>query len=79
MAGKIVWVGHEISDEHRRYIKDGTMALAIDQDPDGQAISALQHLLHACGVVDEAAPAEGNEFRLYMAENLRKTGYLPES
>ncbi|MFP6560487.1 LacI family DNA-binding transcriptional regulator [Paraburkholderia sp. B3] len=79
VAGKIVWVGHEISDEHRRYIEDGTMDLAIDQDPDGQAISALQHLLHACGVVDEAPPAEGNEFRLYMSENLRKTGYLPES
>ena len=74
---KIVWVGHEMSDEHRRYLEEGTMDVAIDQDPDGQAISALQHLLHACGVVDEAPPGEANEFRLYMAENLRRSAYLP--
>jgi LacI family transcriptional regulator len=72
-----VWVGHEMSDEHRRYLEEGAMDVAIDQDPDGQAISALQHLLHACGVVNEAPPGEANEFRLYMAENLRRSAYLP--
>ncbi|WP_413195219.1 LacI family DNA-binding transcriptional regulator [Pararobbsia alpina] len=76
-AGRIVWVGHEMSDEHRRYIEEGTMDVAIDQDPDGQAISALQHLLHACGVVDEAPPGDTNEFRLYMSENIRRNAYLP--
>jgi LacI family transcriptional regulator len=76
-AGSIVWVGHEMSDEHRLYIEQHIMDLAIDQDPDGQAISALQHLLHACGVVEEAPSARPNEFRLYCAENVRRSAYLP--
>jgi LacI family transcriptional regulator len=76
-AGKVVWVGHEISDEHRLYIEQHAMDLAIDQDPDGQVISALQHLLHACGVVEEAPPSGPNEFRLYCAENVRHSAYLP--
>ena len=75
-AGKVVWVTHEMSDDHRTYIEQGTLDLVIDQDPDGQAISALQHLLHACGVV-ECSPPEGvTEFRLYCAENIRRSAYL---
>ena len=53
------------------------MDLAIDQDPDGQVLSAMQHLLHACGYLD-AAPAGGpTEFRLFCAENLTARPYLP--
>ncbi|MFP3802333.1 substrate-binding domain-containing protein, partial [Paraburkholderia sp. SIMBA_027] len=38
-AGRVVWVGHEMIDLHRTYIEAGSMDIAIDQDPDGQAIS----------------------------------------
>ncbi len=76
-AGKVVWIAHEMSDEHRQYIEQGILDVAIDQDPDGQAISALQHLLHACGVVERAPPEGMNEFRLYCAENVRRAVYLP--
>lgn len=75
--GKVMWVTHEISDDHRQYIENGALDLAIDQDPDGQAILALQNLLHACGAVEHAPLAQGpNEFRLYCRENLRKSIYL---
>ena len=75
-AHDVVWVGHELSDEHRELLALGHLDLAIDQDPDGQVLSAVQHLLHACGYLD-AAPAGGpNEFRLFCAENLPARPYL---
>jgi len=76
--GDVVWVGHELSDEHRELLARGTMDLAIDQDPDGQVLSAMQHLLHACGYLDRAPAAGPNEFRLFCAENLPPRRYLDE-
>ncbi|MFC0397646.1 LacI family DNA-binding transcriptional regulator [Paraburkholderia rhizosphaerae] len=75
-AGKVIWVGHEMLDQHRAYIDAGVMDIVIDQDPDGQVISALQHVLHACGVVDEAPRAAPVEFRVFCSANVRGTGYL---
>jgi LacI family transcriptional regulator len=66
-------------DRHRQYIEAGTMDVAIDQDPDGQVISALQHVLHACGVVEDAPPAGPVEFRIFCPANVRRSAYLPLS
>lgn len=62
------WIGHELSDDHRQYLKDGSMDVVIDQDPDRQAVDALQHVLATPGT-PSARPSRG-EFRLYLAENL---------
>ena len=79
-AGKVCWVTHEMSDDHRQYMQQGTLDLVIDQDPDNQIITALQHLLFACGVVEKDPLANSAcEFKLYFAENLRETPYLPET
>jgi LacI family transcriptional regulator len=75
-AERPVWVGHELSDEHRTLLHLGLLDLVIDQDPDGQIASALHHLLHASGHVEQPAPAEPNEFRLFCAENIRGGPYL---
>jgi LacI family transcriptional regulator len=75
-AERPVWVGHELSDEHRTLLRLGLLDLVIDQDPDGQIASALHHLLHASGHVGQPAPAEPNEFRLFCAENIRGGPYL---
>ncbi len=75
-AGEVVWVGHEMLDEHRQCIERGIMDLAIDQDPDGQVLSALQHVLHACGVIDEIPQGEPVEFRLFCSANVRQAPYL---
>jgi len=77
-AREVVWVGHEMLDLHRGYIEAGIMDIAIDQDPDGQVIAALQHALHACGVVDTAPRAEPVEFRVFCAANVRHSSYLSE-
>jgi LacI family transcriptional regulator len=76
LGGRLRWVGHEMSDDHRQYMEQGLLDLAIDQDPDGQVISALQHLLHACGVLERPPRAGPPEFRLYCRENLRAGKYL---
>lgn len=77
-AGKVVWVGHEMLDHHRRYIEHGTMDIVIDQDPDGQVVSALQHVLNACGVVDAPSPPGPVEFRVFCSANVRRGAYLVE-
>jgi LacI family transcriptional regulator, galactose operon repressor len=76
-VGKVVWIGHEMLDEHRAYIEEGAMDLVIDQDPDAQVISALQHMLHACGVLDVPPPVGPVEFGIFCLANVRQSPYLP--
>ena len=78
-AGQVVWIGHELSDEHRRWLKLGVMDLVIDQDPDGQVMSGMQHLLFENKWLDQKPPGGPNEFRLFCAENLPSQPYLPSS
>ena len=74
---KVCWVTHEISDDHRLYMQQGLLDVVIDQDPDTQAIRALQHVLAALEMApaDAAASAAG-EFRLYLPENMGQQPYL---
>ena len=75
---RTVWIGHELSDEHRRYLIDGTMDLVIDQDPDGQILSGMQYLLHANKWREQLPPAHPTDFRLYCAENITHQSYLSD-
>lgn len=71
---RLCWVAHELSDDHRQYLHSGMLDVVIDQDPDGQATMALQHVLMAPGMT---APSNGTgEFRLYLPENMRKENYI---
>jgi LacI family transcriptional regulator len=75
--GKVCWVTHEISDDHRQYLREGTLDVVIDQDPDTQAIRALQHVLAALGMAPSPSqPERPGEFRLYFAENMGLPPYL---
>lgn len=74
---KVCWVTHEISDDHRQYLQQGVLDVVIDQDPDTQAIRALQHVLAALGMAPSASmPEQPGEFRLYFAENMGQQPYL---
>ena len=64
------WIGHEISDDHVEFLRRGLMDVAIDQDPAGQALAALQTLLQAVGVTDRPPWAARGELRVY-------TRYVP--
>ncbi|WP_175882574.1 LacI family DNA-binding transcriptional regulator [Burkholderia sp. BCC0044] len=76
VAGKVVWVGHEMLDEHRVFIDEGTMDIVIDQNPDAQVTSALQHLLYGCGVLETTPPIGPVEFGVFCAANVRRSPYL---
>lgn len=73
-----VWVGHELSDEHRAWLTEGWMDWVIDQNPDGQVRSAMSHLLHATGWIERSPGSVRNEFRLFSAENLPGGAYFDE-
>jgi len=74
---KVCWVTHELSDDHRQYLQQGLLDVVIDQDPDGQAIKALQHVLTALEVLPQGGEIGAAEFRLYLAENMSALPYLP--
>ena len=74
---KVCWVTHEISDDHRQYLQLGTLDVVIDQDPDTQAIRALQNVLAALGMTPSVSHLDKTgEFRLYFAENMGLQPYL---
>ena len=74
---KAVWVGHELTDEHRSLLVGASMDLVLDQDPDGQILSGMQYLLHANKWIEQMPAARPTEFRLYCAENITHQAYLP--
>jgi len=45
LLGKIVWVTHEMHGCHAGWLKSDHIDLVIDQQPDAQLRSALQHVL----------------------------------
>ncbi|WP_345817542.1 substrate-binding domain-containing protein (plasmid) [Paraburkholderia sp. PREW-6R] len=76
LLGRVVWAGHEIEDLHRRLLEARLMDVAIDQDPDGQAVTALARLL---SMTDDAPPPQlrfNGEFSVYHPTNVRSAPYL---
>ncbi|MDH0730189.1 LacI family DNA-binding transcriptional regulator [Pseudomonas sichuanensis] len=51
-----VWIGHEATKQHAEFLREGLLSLVLDQDPEGQAEAAIQHLLFANG--DLSAPPQ---------------------
>lgn len=46
-AGRIVFIGHELTEHSRRFLVSGTMDAAIDQNPRVEAREAIDRLLRA--------------------------------
>jgi LacI family transcriptional regulator len=76
----VIWIAHELSDDHREYLRSGALTLIIDQDPDMQAINAMRYLIESI-ISDLRHPGlpTGCEFRLYFCENARDGAYLPST
>lgn len=66
---KPVWIGHEANDLHHRLMRDGLLSLVLDQDPEGQAEAAIQHVLYANGDLD-APPQVSAQLRMIIDETL---------
>jgi LacI family transcriptional regulator len=76
LTGRMAWAGHEIDDMHRRLLAERKMDMAIDQDPDGQAFSALQRLLSLAGQNTASVPSFRGEFMVFLPTHIRGSGYF---
>ena len=69
-----IFIGHELTHETRPMLRDGTMTIAIDQNPEHQARFAVDVLLHHFGFTETetmCVPYRSDvSFRLYTAENI---------
>ncbi|MBT6095009.1 MAG: LacI family DNA-binding transcriptional regulator [Rhodospirillaceae bacterium] len=67
---QIHYIGHELTQGTVQLMQDGVMNFVIDQDPDQQALRALEMLLHIHGIIDHRSPTSQTEFRIYCKENV---------
>jgi LacI family transcriptional regulator len=69
-AGKAVHISHEMTDIHRELLTDGLMDAVLDQNPQMEALRAIQLLLHYNRrVPDTEVPLE-TPVAIYLRENL---------
>jgi LacI family transcriptional regulator len=69
-AKSIMWIGHELTDNSRRWLKSGLMDIVLDQAPEVQARRAVDTVLHLIGFLDVEVSSEPVRFLTINAENL---------
>ncbi len=65
----VLFVGHELTEESAALLRDGSMAVAIDQAPELQARRSIDLMLHRLGVTPAETVASEIAFTLHTAEN----------
>ena len=66
---RVVWISHEATLQHAQMLREGRLTLVLDQDPEGQAEAAIQHLRYANGDLD-APPQVRPQLRIVIDEML---------
>lgn len=66
----VFWVGHELSDATRGYLKEGLMTIVLDQAPEVQARRAIDLTLKRLGLIDADIDSEPVRFLTVTAESL---------
>lgn len=64
-----MWIGHELTDESRRWLKSGLMQLVLDQAPETQARRSIDRILQLVGFLDLAVDPSPVPFHTYTSEN----------
>lgn len=67
---RIFWVGHELSDQSRRALREGVMSIVLDQAPEIQARRAIDLTLRSLGLIDIEVSPEPVRFLTVTPENL---------
>ena len=70
LGGRVMWVGHELTEDTKRYLKDGLMDIALDQAPEIQARRALDTVLRQLGIIDVEVSTEPVRFLTIVSENV---------
>lgn len=71
VAGKTVFIGHELNAETQSMLSRGTMTLTIDQNPELQARRAVNILLRRFGYLEDNSGFGEVPFVIYGPENLK--------
>ena len=66
----IMWVGHELSEGSRGWLRSGLMDVALDQAPEAQARRSLDVLLQKIGFISAEVSAEPIRFYTITSENI---------
>ncbi|MFO1209744.1 MAG: LacI family DNA-binding transcriptional regulator [Amaricoccus sp.] len=66
----VFFVGHELTDDTAESLRDGTMAVVLDQAPEAQARRALDLMLSRIGMLDVALDTAPIRFVTVTAESL---------
>jgi LacI family transcriptional regulator len=69
LGGGVAWIGHELTDNTRRYLKSGLMSIVLDQAPQVQARRALDTVLRKIGLIDVEVDTEPVRFLTITPEN----------
>lgn len=66
---RIVWIGHELTERSRGWLKSGLMRLVLDQAPETQARRALDIILTLIGFIDVEISSDPVPFITFNSEN----------
>ena len=69
-AKSIMWIGHELTENSRRWLKSGLMSIVFDQAPETQARRAVDVVLQRIGFIDLEVSNEPVRFLTVNSENL---------
>lgn len=69
-ARPLMWVGHELTDESRLWLRSGLMDIVLDQAPETQARRAIDTILRKIGFISAEVSTEPVRFYTITAENL---------
>lgn len=67
---RIMWIGHELTDDTRRWLQSGLMDIVLDQAPEVQARRALDTVLNRIGFLDFDVSTEPVRFLTVNRQNL---------
>ncbi|WP_457585732.1 LacI family DNA-binding transcriptional regulator [Ensifer canadensis] len=67
---RIFWVGHELTDQTRRYLRQRLMAIVLDQAPEIQARRSIDLTLKSLGLMEVEVSTEPVRFLTVTSENL---------
>ncbi|MFT3847670.1 MAG: LacI family DNA-binding transcriptional regulator [Propionivibrio sp.] len=67
--GKTVFISHELTPERKALLQDGVIDAIIDQDPESEAMSAVQLLARHFGRSAEETVQTRTPARIYIREN----------
>jgi LacI family transcriptional regulator len=66
----IMWVGHELTDASRGWLRSGLMDVVLDQAPEAQARRSLDILLHRLGFTSAEVSPEPIRFYTITSESI---------